>query len=552
MKRGSVTESSSRWFSWIPQPLRVTGVAIALLLVFLLTPAIAQDDLRAPVVLDGRQIFQVSASGQIDAADRAKIINTTLEDAVQSQQPPIVRVEERNKVPTVFLNDSYVLSVTELDTEPGSTSLEQARTWAQQIQEAIQQGQRERSGQFIRDASFLSGAIVLLAIAAHWSLGWLWRRLLQRALQFVMPTVEETSNTNQPTALYLFLRLTLAIARAVLWISATFYITNLFPFTRQWSYRIPRTLITTFTSPILTLGQNGYSISNLLILTSLLLGWVIIAGSITNVLRSRVLHITGINRGAQEAVAIITKYSLISIGSIVLLQVWGLDISSLTILASALSVGIGFGLQDIAKNFGSGLVLVFERPIQIGDFIEVGEFMGTVERMGARSTVIRTLDQVSIIVPNSRFLEKEVINWSHDNPISRLHLPVGVAYHSDIESVQSTLLDAAKDHPKVLSIPSPIVLFKGFGDSSLNLELLVWTAEPSQQFRLKSDLYFRIEALLRQQKIEIPFPQRDLNLRMDHLPVELSPEIKLALLQLSEKFTNGQKLSVEDTEAEKS
>jgi potassium-dependent mechanosensitive channel len=208
------------------------------------------------------------------------------------------------------------------------------------------------------------------------------------------------------------------------------------------------------------------------------------------------------------------------------LQIWGLDISSLAILVSALGVGIGFGLQDIAKNFGSGLVLVFERPIQVGDFIEVGEFQGTVERIGARSTLIRTLDQISIIVPNSRFLEQEVINWSHDNPVSRIHLPVGVAYGSDIEAVRSALLESARNHPKILSTPQPQVFFKGFGDSSLDLELLVWTAEPSKQVLIKSDLYFRMEALLRQKQVEIPFPQRDLHLQVDQLPLQLSPQME--------------------------
>ncbi|MCG8366921.1 MAG: mechanosensitive ion channel, partial [Pseudanabaenales cyanobacterium] len=242
----------------------------------------------------------------------------------------------------------------------------------------------------------------------------------------------------------------------------------------------------------------------------------------TNLLRSRVLQITRINRGAQEAVAILTKYSLISIGAIVILQVWGLDLSSLTLLASALGIGIGLGLQNIAKDFSSGLVLVFERSIQVGEFIEFGQFMGTVERIGARSTEIRTLDQVSIIVPNSRFLEQEVINWSHRNPISRIRLPVGVDYQSDPEMVKQALLEATQTDGDILSTPAPQVLFSRFGDSALEFELLVWINEPGKQPVIKSNLNFAIEASLRKHNIEIPFPQRDVNLAAGNLPIELS------------------------------
>nr|WP_242016743.1 mechanosensitive ion channel domain-containing protein [Trichocoleus sp. FACHB-46] len=292
--------------------------------------------------------------------------------------------------------------------------------------------------------------------------------------------------------------------------------------------------MTSFTAPIISLGKQAYSIIDLLILVGLLLGLVGLAGAVTNVLRSRILSVSGINRSAQEAVAIITKYTLIFIGSIVLLQIWGLDITSLAIVASALGVGIGFGFQDIAKNFGSGVVLLFERPVQVGDFVEVGEYQGTIERIGARSTIIRTLDQISIIVPNSRLLEGEVKNWTYHSSIVRLHLPVHVAYHSEPNLVRLTLLEATKAHRGVLTVPPPQVWFQGFGEHALNFELLVWTAEPSKQFFLKSELYFRIEALLRQRQIEIPLPQRDLHIRSGSL--ELSPQLQKAILQLSAKL----------------
>ena len=252
----------------------------------------------------------------------------------------------------------------------------------------------------------------------------------------------------------------------------------------------------------------------------------------TNLLRSRVLNFLRISRGAQEAIAVIFKYALVAIATVILLQVWGIDLSSLAILASALGVGIGFGFQDIAKNFGSGIVLIFERPIQVGDFIEVGNYMGNVESIGARSVTIRTLDRISIIVPNSRFLESEVINWSHHNPISRIHLPVGVSYSSNPHDVKKALLEAADNYPEVIRVPQPQVFFMGFGDNSLDFELLVWINKPSLQALTRSDLNFRIEASLRKHKIEVPFPQRDLHVRSGELPLKLSSDVEEALIRM--------------------
>ena len=232
------------------------------------------------------------------------------------------------------------------------------------------------------------------------------------------------------------------------------------------------------------------------------------------------------NRDQRKSEAIFVKYGFISISSIVLLQVWGFDLSSLTILASAAGVAIGFGLQDIAKNFGSGLVLLFERSIHVGDFIQVNQYLGVVEYVGARSTVIRTLDQISIIVPNSRFLESEVINWSHRSPVSRLHIPVGVSYSSDVQLVKTSLLQSARKCSEVLTSPPPQVLFLGFGDSAINFELLVWIAQPQKQPLIKSELYFAIEASFKNYQIEIPYPQQDLHLRSGKLPLHLSIEAK--------------------------
>ncbi|MBD2319755.1 mechanosensitive ion channel family protein [Phormidium tenue] len=373
--------------------------------------------------------------------------------------------------------------------------------------------------------------IIVGAIAISWGLGML-RRYLSRTLKQKLAGTERESITK---GLDLFFTVILSIARISVWVAAILYIADLFPDSRAISQQIRDVLISSFNAPILTIGKSSYSIINLSILGALLFGLILLVRAFIDIFKDRVLSIAGLNRGAQEAIAVIVQYTLIFIGTLVLLQIWGLDLSSLTILASALSIGLGIGLQNIAKNFGSGLILVFERPIQVGDFIEVGDLNGTVERIGARSTEIRTLDRVSIIVPNSRFLDSEVINWSHGNPISRLHLPLGVAYGSDPQQVRTVLIESASGHPKVLASPAPSLLFKGFGDSSLDFELLVWTAEPDKQFLLKSDLYFLIYEVLNQNQIEIPFPQRDLHLRSGK--VEISSQLESALIGLADKLS---------------
>ena len=237
-------------------------------------------------------------------------------------------------------------------------------------------------------------------------------------------------------------------------------------------------------------------------------------------------------RGSQEIISIITKYGLISFCTILLLQANGINLSSLALIGSALGVGIGFGFQDIARNFASGIVLLFERSIQVGDFIQVGEHLGVVEEVRTRSIVLKTLDRISIIVPNSRFLSDEVINWNHRRSVTRIHLPVGVAYGSDVKKVKAALLQAAAEHLEVLRNPAPQVFFIGFGDSSLDFELLVWTSDPSRQSPLKSDLCFRIEELFKEQQINIPFPQRDVNLKTADMPITLPPQLEGHLLYL--------------------
>lgn len=391
------------------------------------------------------------------------------------------------------------------------------------------------------DWAWIAIAVILaLALAFHFFLGHLGRRHVLPVLKkWLEPSTLPSNDTSIPHPPRFtpetILQILLLGVRIVLWLAVTFLITQFFPVARIWSNRIFRALINSFTTPVISLGNTRYSLEDMIVLALMLLGLVIASKIIADLFKARILSLARINRGAQEAIAVIFRYTLLLIGMFVLLPIWGVDLSSFAILASALGVGIGFGFQDIAKNFGSGIVLIFERPIQVGDFVEVGEFLGTIEHIGARSTLIRTLDQVSIIMPNSRFLEDEVINWSHDNPVSRLHLPVGVSYSSDVEKVRGILMEAAKNHPFILSHPEPHVLFVGFGDSSLDFELLVWTRDPSRQVFIKSDLNFRIERLFREKHVEIPFPQRDLHVRSGSLPITMPDDLSVWIRQQ----TNG-------------
>lgn len=515
------------------QFLRIAIITLAFICGLLLTPALGQSPESAPVVVDGRQIFRVRNTETYSAQDRAELANSQLKAVVISGKTPQIEIVQENNSPTLWINNRRLLTVTNKDTPPDKTPQELATTWVKQIRTVVKRSQQERDIEFIRNTSFLSIALIIITLFLHRGLGQLWQVIREHCSQMLQS--EASSEEHHIKTLNFLLKTTLVLARTVLWVGVILYITNRFPFTRYWSYRISTSIITSLTSPILT---NTYSLIDILILVGLFLGLIIISGSATNLLRSRVLRALGISLGIQEVIAVICKYALIAIGSVILLQVWGVDLSSLAILASALGVGIGFGFQDIAKNFGSGIVLLFERPIQVGDFVEIGQSMGTVEHIGPRSVVIRTLDRVSIIVPNSRFLETEVINWSHQNPVSRIHIPVGVAYGSDVEKVKLALLDAADAHSDVLKYPSPQVLFQGFGDSALNFELLVWINKPNQQPTVKSDINFLIAASLEEYNIEIPFPQQDLHVRSGDLPIKLSHTLEQALLHLSQKL-NG-------------
>ena len=463
----------------------------------------------APVEVNANLLFRVSESNNLTAQERAESINLRLENKLRKGESINVEIGQRNQETTISINGNYLLTVTDADVTAGNTKEKQANLWKDKIEAALLSAQKERQPDYIITSLIIVGMTITLAIALEFLLRWCGIKINHDWQEKFPRTIEYWQR---------FYPLIAISCRVLIWILVAFIITDLAASTRQIRNQFISILSASFTSTIFELGDEGFSILDLLVLIGLTLGLWTAVRSFIIIFRTRIIGLTGAERSVQDTISFLTQYGLIFFGLLIILQLWGVDVSSLAIIASALGVGIGFGMQNVANNFVSGIIIVFERPIQVGDFIQVGDLVGIVQKIGLRSTHITTLDQISLIVPNSRFLENEVLNWSHGNPISRIRVPIGVAYGSNIQLVRKAILEVAKSHPEVLLRPSPQLWFQEFADSSLNFDLFVWIREPRKQYRLKSELNYRIEASLRKYNISIPFPQRDLHLK--------SPEIE--------------------------
>jgi len=279
-------------------------------------------------------------------------------------------------------------------------------------------------------------------------------------------------------------------------------------------------LIHLVNAPLYTAGQTVITPVTLVYLAVFTVLLFIATAKLKTWIVERLLASSRVDIGVRHAIGSIIRYFVVTIGLVVILQTAGIDVSTLTVLFGALGIGIGFGLQNVTNNFVSGLILLFERPIKVGDRIEIGNVHGDVVNISPRATTIVTNDNIAIIVPNAEFISSKVVNWSYTDRNVRFNFPVGVAYHSDPEKVRSILLDVARAHPGVLTDPSPSVLFHEFGDSSLNFMLRVWTKEfATVPGVLRSELYFAISRAFKEHGIEIPFPQRDLHIKSGTLNV---------------------------------
>ncbi len=254
-----------------------------------------------------------------------------------------------------------------------------------------------------------------------------------------------------------------------------------------------------------------FDVIRLIVFMSLL---VFFSGKLKTIFVKQILSKYSDDIGVSQSIGTIIQYFFIIIGAFVVIQSSGINLGSLNVLAGALGVGIGFGLQNIANNFISGLIILFERPIKVGDRIEVGSITGDVVKISSRASTVNTNDNISIIIPNSDFINKQVINWSHNDRRIRYHVPVGVSYKEDPAVIKEVLLEVAIANNDVLKRPAPDVLFIGYGDSSIDFDLLIWTSNYiDKPIMLKSQLYYEIFEKFKERNIEIPFPQRDLHLK---------------------------------------
>lgn len=261
------------------------------------------------------------------------------------------------------------------------------------------------------------------------------------------------------------------------------------------------------------LGSASFTLGGIVIFFLVIWLSIVVSKIVHAVLEEDVLNNLNLAKGVPHTISVMVRYTLVTIGVFLAVSAAGMELDSLTILFGAFGVGIGFGLQNIFNNLVSGLILLFERPIQIGDTIEVGELMGNVKSIGIRSSNVRTFDGAEVIVPNGLLISNEVVNWTLSDQTRRIEVLAGVAYGSDPHQVRKLFVDVLNNHPDIIKKPPPLVLFNDLGESSLDFRLLFWTSNFDEWIRIRSEIIFSVHDILKEEGIEIPFPQRDLHLR---------------------------------------
>jgi len=284
----------------------------------------------------------------------------------------------------------------------------------------------------------------------------------------------------------------------------------------------------TFLTYQFTFGRITVSASSLalgLIVLALTFPLARTAGSIFERRLARRQHI---DPGLRYTICRLVKYSITTVGILVALrQAFAIDLTSIAVIFTALSVGIGFGLQYIAADIASGFILLFERPIRVGDRITIGDDEGDVQSINLRTTTVYTNNHIAIIVPNSKLVSQRVVNWSYGDPRARVPISVSVADDSDVNLVTETLLEAARGVDNVLETPEPNVQFLEFGNAALHFRLLVWSTEPRRHYQIKSDINFRIARLFSARGIKTPTPKQELLVRsadLEHFESDILPE----------------------------
>ena len=263
-----------------------------------------------------------------------------------------------------------------------------------------------------------------------------------------------------------------------------------------------------------TFGRITVSVSSVIVGLLVFIFTIFLARSSSLLLERRIKNRRHIDPGLRYTICRLVRYLVTAIGSLVALkQAFAIDLTSIAVIFTALSVGIGFGLQYLASDIAAGFILLFERPIKVGDRITIGEDEGDVQSINLRTTVVTTNDRLAIIVPNSKLVSQRVVNWSYGDPRARIAIQISVADDSDIDLVTRTLIEAAKNVSNVLADPQPCVQFLKFGDYSLDFRLLVWTSEPRRNIQIRSDINYRIAGLFRERSIRIPYPTQEFLLK---------------------------------------
>ncbi len=263
----------------------------------------------------------------------------------------------------------------------------------------------------------------------------------------------------------------------------------------------------------ITIGSAKFTLLNVFTFFFILWLSTVLSKLVRVVLEEDVLRNVRLAKGVPRTISVMARYTIVTFGILLAISAAGVPLTTLTILISAFGVGIGFGLQNIFNNLVSGLILLFERPIQLGDTVEVGPLIGKVSSMGFRSSHIRTFDGAEVIVPNGHLISNEVVNWTLSDQQRRIEVIVGVAYGSDTRLVHKLMTEILQNHKDILQDPEPVVFFQSMGESSLDFRLLFWTANFGEWLRIKSEIIFEVYDVLKENNIAIPFPQRDLHLR---------------------------------------
>jgi potassium efflux system protein len=352
---------------------------------------------------------------------------------------------------------------------------------------------------YVSDAGLAAAYSAIVFYAGYLVLGGAWRAILRTQLAANLKAIQVHTATAERRGLFL-----LRLAALVAWILLVSSLLG-----------VADALVDAVSSG-LSAGFNVGSVTISLgsVLAFLITIWlaIIISGILRALLAEDVFPKTRHARAA-DTISTVVYWALLLIGFLFAAAAAGFEIGRLTLLAGAFGVGIGFGLQDVVNNFVSGLILAFERPIQVGDIVDLGTLQGTVSRIGMRSSVIRTFQGAEVIVPNSNLISNPMTNWTRSDRLRRVEIPVGVAYGTDQRAVFKVLMEVAKEHPDVLEHPEPAVLLRGFGESSLNFELRFWTYRFDGFLRVQSEVTEVVLDALRKAGITIPFPQRDLHVK---------------------------------------